>query len=299
MSDLGMGTVVTLVAARADDLGVAAATVAAIRAPDNRDMLEPGHALDLLFNGSQAGFVQKVRAALDPLPVDFAVQPAGFSRKRLLVADMDSTIIDCEGVDELADFAGVKPQVAEITARAMRGELEFEGALRARVALLRGLSVAEVARCHRERARLNPGARTLVATMRAHGARCVLVSGGFVAFARPTAEAAGFDAYFANDLVVENGVLTGEVREPILGRAAKRERLLAECAALGLQARDAIAMGDGANDLDMITEAGLGVAYFAKPALAAAAPARIAHTDLSTALYFQGYRRADWREAEA
>jgi len=292
-----LGTVVTLAAWDGEALAAAGAKVAAIRTPDNRDVLEPDTALDLLFNDAPADFPAEVKAALTPLPVDFAVQPAGFSRKRLLVADMDSTIIGCEGVDELADFAGVKAAVAEITERAMRGELEFEGALRARVALLAGLTRADVERCFAERVRLNPGARTLIATMRAHGARCVLVSGGFTAFAAPVAEAAGFDAAFANVLLTREGTLTGEVGEPILGRAAKRERLLAECAALGLQPRDAMAIGDGANDLDVIQAAGLGVAYFAKPVLAAAAMARIAHTDLATALYFQGYRREDWREA--
>lgn len=289
-----MGTVVTLAAWEPNALASAIATVTAIQEPDNQEVLAADQAVDLLYLGTSSNFREEVRSALAELPVDYALQPAGFSRKRLLVADMDSTIIGCEGIDELAEFAGAREEVERITERAMRGELEFEGALRSRVALLRGLSLGDVAQCYSERVKLNPGAKTLIATMRAHGARCVLVSGGFAAFARPTAGAAGFDAWFANELLVQDGALTGEVRNPILGREAKRQRLLDECANLGLLPRDAIAIGDGANDLDMLRAAGLGVAYFAKPKVAAEAWARIAHTDLATALFFQGYRRADW-----
>ena len=216
-------------------------------------------------------------------------------RKRLLVADMDSTIIGCECLDELADFAGVKAQVSAITERAMRGEIGFEGALRERVAMLTGLPATDLQRCFDERVRLNPGARTMVATMSAHGARCVLVSGGFDFFTSRVAQAAGFHADRANHLIEADGMLTGQVREPILGRAAKLAALSEEAAALGLDASDVLAVGDGANDLAMIEAAGLGVAYRAKPVVAARAHARIDHTDLTTLLYFQGYRADEFR----
>lgn len=220
---------------------------------------------------------------------DWAITGTTNRRKRLLISDMDSTIIGQECLDELADFAGLKAEVSAITERAMRGELDFAGALTQRVAMLKGLDLSALEACHRERVRLNPGARELVATMKAHGARCVLVSGGFRYFTTRVAQMAGFDADRANTLIDDGAALTGEVGMPILGREAKLAALLEETAALGGSPEDAIAMGDGANDLDMIKAAGLGVAYRAKPIVAAQTRARIEHTDLRAALFFQGY----------
>jgi phosphoserine phosphatase len=220
---------------------------------------------------------------------DWAITTARNRRKRLLISDMDSTIIGQECLDELADFAGLKAEVSAITERAMRGELDFAGALTQRVAMLKGLNLSALEACHRERVRLNPGARELVATMKAHGARCVLVSGGFRYFTSRVAQMAGFQADRANTLTDDGVALTGEVGLPILGREAKLVALLEETAAFGGTPDDAIAMGDGANDLDMIRAAGLGVAYKAKPIVAAETRARIAHTDLRAALFFQGY----------
>lgn len=225
--------------------------------------------------------------------VDWAITPAANRRKRLLISDMDSTIIGQECLDELADFAGLKAEVSAITERAMRGELDFEGALTQRVAMLKGLGLEALAACHDQRVRLNPGARELVATMKAHGARCVLVSGGFRYFTTRVAAMAGFEADRANTLIDDGEALTGDVGRPILGREAKLAALLEETAALGGSADDALAMGDGANDLDMIRAAGLGVAYKAKPLVAAQTRARIEHTDLRAALFFQGYGVAD------
>ncbi len=229
-------------------------------------------------------------AALEGQAIDVCVQPWEGRRKHLLVADMDSTIIGCECIDELADFAGVKAQVSAITERAMRGELDFEGALRERVAMLKGLPMGDLQRAYDERVRLNPGARTMVRTMAAHGARCVLVSGGFTFFTGRVAEAAGFHANRANRLGHTPEALTGVVHEPILGREAKLAALKEEIAAQGLKASDALAVGDGANDLAMIEAAGLGVAYRAKPIVAAQADAKVDHADLTALLYFQGYK---------
>ena len=240
------------------------------------------------------GFRTALRAALQHFPLDVCVQPLAGRRRKLLIADMDSTIIGCECLDEMADFAGVKDEVAAITERAMRGELQFEAALRERVRMIAGLPMADLERCYDERVRLNPGARTLVRTMAADGARCVLVSGGFTFFAAKVAAEAGFDAARANWLKEEDGRLTGEVGEPILGREAKLQALNEETAALGLTAVDAIAVGDGANDLAMIEAAGLGVAYRAKPIVAEQADARVDHCDLTALLYFQGYRDEDF-----
>ena len=233
-------------------------------------------------------------AALAARPVDLCMQPWNGRKKRLLVADMDSTIINVECLDELADFAGLKPQIAAITERAMRGELAFEPALRERVRLLKGLSAEALQRTYDERVRLNPGARTLVRTMTAHAARCVLVSGGFSFFTRRVAEAAGFQAERANTLLEADGKLTGLVAEPILGRAAKLAALREEAQALGVPLAETLAVGDGANDLGMIEAAGLGVAYRAKPVVAAQAAARIDHADLTALLYFQGYREGEF-----
>jgi phosphoserine phosphatase len=232
---------------------------------------------------------EQMERALDGLPIDVAVQPAQGRKKPLFLADMDSTIIDCECLDELADFAGVKAEVAAITERAMRGEIDFDGALNARVAMLKGLPVSALQQCYDERVHLNPGARTLVQTLRAHGVRCVLVSGGFTFFTERVAAAAGFHHQRANIFVEHAGALTGQVQAPILGREAKLAVLREEAQALQISLAGGCAIGDGANDLAMIEAAGLGVAYRAKPLVAAQADARVDHADLTALLYFQGY----------
>ena len=247
-------------------------------------------ALDILVEAQDLLALRaQVDHALKDLAVDHCVQAAERRRKRLLVADMDSTIIGCECLDELADFAGVKDAVSAITERAMRGELDFEAALRERVAMLKGLPVAALQTCYDERVRLNAGAKTLIGTMTASGARCLLVSGGFTFFTTRVAAAAGFAEDRANRLIEADGVLTGAVAEPILGKAAKLASLEQEAKALGIELSQTIAIGDGANDLAMIEAAGLGIAYRAKPIVAAKAHARIDHSDLTALLYFQGY----------
>ena len=237
-----------------------------------------------------------------PLPMGFSVPgcdanvvPAVGRRKKMLIADMDSTIIDVECIDELADFAGLKPQVAAITEAAMRGDLDFEAALIARVALLKGLPEEDLERCYAERVRLNPGARTLVQTMAALGAETALVSGGFSFFSARVAASAGFATHQANALMVAGGVLTGEVGRPILGREAKLTALGRIATAVGLSSAEVLAVGDGANDLDMVRAAGLGVAYHAKPTLAEAAGARLEHSDLTAVLALQGIPETEWR----
>ncbi len=237
--------------------------------------------------------------AVAPFPVDWALVPVQGRRKKLLVADMDSTIINVECLDELADFAGLKPEIAAITARAMAGELAFEPALMERVRKLKGLALGALQRTYDQRVRLNPGAATLVRTMAARGSRCVLVSGGFTFFTSRVATAAGFHAHRANLLLDDGAALSGRVQEPILGRAAKLEALKEEAASLNLLHTETLAIGDGANDLDMIKAAGLGIAYRAKPIVAAQAHARIEHTSLETALFFQGYRRSEFAGADA
>jgi phosphoserine phosphatase len=252
--------------------------------------LGPG-CIDKHVEGAQPKALRAAaEAAVAELPVDLCVQPVDGRRKRLLIADMDSTIIGCECLDELADFAGKKAEIAEITERAMRGELQFEGALRERVGKLAGLSTAALQQCYDQRVRLNPGAASLVRTMAANGARCVLVSGGFKFFTSRVATAAGFHADRANTLFEEGGRLTGKVGEPILGREAKLAALQEEAKALSAPLFETLAIGDGANDLAMIEAAGLGVAYRAKPIVAAEADARVDHADLTALLYFQGYR---------
>lgn len=234
-------------------------------------------------------------AVLDGAAVDVALVPAGGRRKRLLIADMDSTMIDQECLDELAGALGLKDKVAAITERAMRGEIAFEPALRARVALLEGLPAAEtIETTLREKITLTPGAKTLVATMRANGAYAALVSGGFTAFTEPVAKALGFDEHRANTLLVEDGRLTGRVAEPILGREAKLAALEGLMVSRGIARGEAFAVGDGANDLAMLQAAGLGVAYRAKPAVAEAVHVRIDHGDLTALLYLQGYADAEF-----
>jgi phosphoserine phosphatase len=220
---------------------------------------------------------------------DVCVTPTRNRRKSLLISDMDSTIIQQECLDELADFAGLKAEISAITERAMAGELNFEEALRERVAMLKGLDITALEKCHAERITLMPGARTLVETMKADGAHCVLVSGGFTFFTSRIARAAGFHSDQGNTLLDDGHTLTGKVGEPILGREAKLAALQTEAARLNLKPSDTLAMGDGANDLAMIEAAGLGIAYRAKPVVAAAADCGISVTDLTAALYFQGY----------
>jgi phosphoserine phosphatase len=232
-----------------------------------------------------------LRALAEGRAVDIAVLPAAHRRKKLLVADMDSTIIRQECIDELAELLGVRAQVARITERAMHGEIAFEPALRERVALLAGLSIDVVDDLLARRIEIMPGATTLVRTMRANGAHTALVSGGFTAFTGPVAELVGFDEQSANDLVIEDGRLAGRAVEPVRGREAKLETLLQLRERLGLSSEETMAVGDGANDLGMIEAAGLGVAYHAKPAVAAAADARIDHGDLTALLYLQGFTR--------
>jgi phosphoserine phosphatase len=247
-------------------------------------------AADIFTEGEDPAPLRLLTArALERLSVDFCVQPAEGRRKALLVADMDSTIIGCECLDELADFAGVKDRVASITERAMAGNIDFADALRERVALLAGLELAALHQTYETRVRLNPGAATLARTMAAHGARCVLVSGGFQFFTERVARDAGFAAHRANSLLDDGLRLTGAVAEPILGREAKLVALIEEAAALGVGLDAALAVGDGANDLAMIEAAGLGVAYRAKPIVAERADARLDFADLSALLYFQGY----------
>ncbi|MEL7460228.1 MAG: phosphoserine phosphatase SerB [Pseudomonadota bacterium] len=228
------------------------------------------------------------------LGIDIAVTPAGNRKKKLLLADMDSTMIGQECIDELADAAGVGEQVAAITARAMNGELDFEAALIERVGLLRGVDQGLIGTVLNQRIKLARGGKTLVATMKANGAYAALVSGGFVQFTTAVAAALGFDEHRANRLIEGAGTLMGEVARPILGREAKVEALRDLTAKLEMTSADVLAVGDGANDLGMIGAAGLGVALHAKPVVAAAAPVRIDHADLTALLYVQGYSRADF-----
>ena len=258
------------------------------------DWLAPGLAAEFaLASDDWRGPEHAIRAAIGGAAVDVAVLPAQDRRKRLLIADMDSTIIGCECIDEVADFAGVKAEVSDITERAMRGELDFPDALRHRVALLRGLPVDVLQQAYDQRVRLNPGARALVQSMNEAGSVTALVSGGFTFFTRRVAAAAGFASDRANVLLDDGATLLGTVSEPILGREAKLAALLQLASANGFEPADALAVGDGANDLAMIGAAGLGVAYRAKPVVAAAARARIDHADLTALLYYQGYREGE------
>jgi phosphoserine phosphatase len=263
-------------------------------------MLAEDAACDLPFEyapeGDSRALLGSLRAAIEPAPVDVVVQPAAHRRKKLFVADMDSTMIEQECIDELADFIGLKARVAAITERAMKGEVEFEPALRERVALLKDLPASVIDEVIEKRIRITPGARALVMTMRAHNAYTCLVSGGFTLFTGRIAALIGFDENRANRLVIENGKLAGRVEEPVLGRNAKLAALKELTARLKLDPADTLAAGDGANDIPMIKAAGLGVAYHAKPAVAAAAQAGIEHGDLTALLYLQGYRREEFVE---
>ena len=251
--------------------------------------LEPDRVLRLRFDGDPV----RARSALEVLPADVFVRPVDAPLPRLMVADMDATMIENECIDELADMAGVGREVAAITEAAMRGELDFAAALCERVALLRGMEEATLARVYEERVRITSGARTLVRTLKAHGARTILVSGGFIHFADRVAAEIGFDEARANRLIVEAGRLTGEVAAPTLDAAAKRDAMEAAAAALGTTAT--LAVGDGANDVPMLRAARYGVAYRAKPAAIAASDAAVRHGDLTTILHGLGVPRADWR----
>jgi phosphoserine phosphatase len=253
--------------------------------------IDEGDAADLKFSGD----LEAARWALETIDgIDVVVQPDEPRWKRLLVADMDSTVVGQECLDELADYAGLKDKVARITDQAMRGELDFSGALRERVRLLAGLDQRALARCLDERVEITSGAETLVQTMRSGGASCLLVSGGFLSFANPIAESVGFDRVKANRLVFAGGKLSGEVGDPIVDAMAKREALVEARDQLALAPADVLAVGDGANDILMIEEAGLGIAFRAKPALVEVADAELRHHGLEALLWVQGVQRRDW-----
>lgn len=270
-----------------DHVDAVAGAIAGAGAPD---WLKPEHACDLHLDIGVPAALETARSALNSATIDIVYQPTAHRRKKLLVADMDSTIIEQECIDELADALGIRDAISEITERAMRGELDFEPALRERVGLLKGLAETELQRVYETQITETPGGRMLCATMAAHGGTCALVSGGFTFFTERVAKSVGFTSNQANTLLVENGALTGEVSDPILGREAKVSALKNLTAELKIDPRETMAVGDGANDLGMIGEAGLGVAFRAKPVVAAAAPAQINHGDLTALLYIQGYR---------
>ena len=261
--------------------------------------LAPGHACDIALDLQSADMCDQIMSTVAGIiadrPIDTALLPRAGRRKALLISDMDCTIIQQECIDELADLAGVGHHIAAITERAMRGELDFEAALRERVSLLAGLDVAVLERTFRERVVLTPGARTLVQTMRANGAFCALVSGGFNFFTERVGALAGFDFTQANTLMIADGRLTGTVRSPVLGREAKADLLEQLLKEHNLDRGASLAVGDGANDLAMIEAAGLGVAFHGKPILARNAKVRVDHGDLSTLLYFQGYAQSEFR----
>ena len=281
-----MPMVVTLIAAQGSEEALRTA-VAGLRV----DWLGAG-ACDLVGADGAA-----VRAAVADRPIDVVIQPAAGRRKRLLVADLESTIIENEMLEELADFLGMRAHVAEITRRAMNGEIDFVAALNERVALLKGLptSVLDEAAA---RIRLMPGAPALLATLRRNGVYTALVSGGFTVFAEPVAARLGFDRVIANRLEIDGGTLAGTLALPIVGAATKREALVSLAAELGIGLEETMAVGDGANDLPMLLEAGLGIAFHAKPAVAAAARWRIERADLTALLYAQGYRDAEIAAAQ-
>jgi len=269
----------------------------ALDLPVEVDWLAADTACDLRF-AETADQSARARDALAGAAVDLLQQADGPGRRRrLLLADMDSTIITVECIDEMADMLGLKPQIAAITERAMRGEIDFAAALRERAGMLAGLERAALEQVYAERIRLSPGARTLVMTMRAHGAYTALVSGGFRFFTSRVRAAAGFDHDRANELEWSAERLSGRVQEPILGAAAKLEALRQLKQQQGLNGSETMAVGDGANDLPMLQAAGLGVAYHAKPVVARDAAARIDHNDLTALLYLQGYRVKEFRDA--
>ncbi len=279
-----------------DDAAIAVAVGVLATTQDAR-VLDPGIAADIPFTPGGAddqAITARLRAAMEDRPIDVVVQPSVGRRKRLFVADMDSTMIGQECIDELADYAGFKAHVAAITERAMRGEIAFEPALRERVALLEGLPLSVIDEVLAKRITLTPGGRALVRTMSRNGAYTCLVSGGFTVFTSRIATMIGFDENRGNTLLTDGDKLAGAVAEPILGREAKLATLTELRGRLGLAPSETLAIGDGANDLAMIEAAGLGVAYHAKPKVAEAARARIDHGDLTALLYAQGYARTDF-----
>ena len=292
-----VATLISNPARPALDAAAIAIAVGVLTTAQDARVLDPGIAADIPFTPSGAddkAITERLRAALKDKALDVVVQPAQARRKRLLVADMDSTMIGQECIDELADYAGLKAHVAAITERAMRGEIAFEPALRERVALLKGLPLSVVDDVIAHRITLTPGGRALVHTMRRNGAHTCLVSGGFTLFTNRVAAMIGFDENRANTLLADGDKLSGAVAEPILGREAKLATLVELRLRFGLAVSDTLAIGDGANDLAMVEAAGLGVAYHAKPKVAEAAQARIDHGDLTALLYAQGYARADF-----
>src|ERR1700712_2096573 len=296
-----MSLVATLICNPANpalDSTIVDGALAVLPQPGRAQWLFDEVAVDIPFEGSDdiKAIIARLQKARGDLPIDIVVQPAAFRRKKLFLADMDSTMIGQECIDELADFAGLKAHVAAITERAMRGEIEFEPALRERVALLRDLPVGVIDEGLEKRITLTPGGRELVSTMRAHGAWTCLISGGFTLFTNAVAAKIGFQENRANELKVRDGKPPGEAPEPILGRVTKLATLIELRESFDLDEIDTLVTGDGANDLGMIEAAGLGVAYHAKPAVAAAAAARIDYGDLSALLYAQGYRREEFVE---
>ncbi len=292
---LGMFTATLIATGRLSAHILADATerlTAARCAPGEAVWLDEGDAADISFAHDPAAARMALEGRFDR--VDAIVQRTDGREKKLIVADMDSTMITVECIDELADYAGLKPRIAEITDAAMRGELDFAAALDARVALLEGLGADAIDRCRAERVKIMPGAVELVRTMRARGANAVLVSGGFTAFAEPVGKEIGFDRVIANRLGVSDGRLTGTVAKPIVDASTKEHTLRAMRAELDLGDHETLAVGDGANDLAMIGIAGLGVAYHAKPIVATAAAARIDYGDLTALLWAQGIARDDW-----
>jgi len=272
-------------------IGDAGATVAPA------DWLAPGVACDLAFDGIEPSAAETAaRAAVAGTQIDLAAQPVMGRRKRLLIADMESTMIQQEMLDEIAEVAGIGPRIAEITRRAMNGELDFRAALAERLALLAGIPL-QVINDLQATITMMPGAAALVATMRAAGARCLLVSGGFRVFTGPVAARLGFHGEQGNVLEIADGRLTGRAVEPILDKDAKLATLHAACGEMGIGADDVVAVGDGANDLPMLMAAGLGVAFRAKPAVAAVARVRVDHGDLTALLHLQGFRAAEIRPA--
>lgn len=253
------------------------------------DWLAPNRALDIAIENQEEQ--DKLRSIISGKPVDFAIQPQEKRRKKLLIADMDSTMIRQECLDELADFAGFGEKVAAITERAMAGEIAFEPALRERVALLSGLPVSTVEKVLNERIQITPGAKILVNTMRQNGAFTALVSGGFTAFTGPISQEIGFDTHHSNRLVENLGNFTGELHDPIAGPDTKLERLTHYCGERGIDFSETIAVGDGANDIPMAKAAGFSASYYGKPALDDVTNTTIRHTDLTALLYFQGYRQ--------
>jgi phosphoserine phosphatase len=288
----------TLIAAqtlKAGDISSAADRLTSIGVTGlSQSWIEPEKAADLHFTGDAIAARQALEEAIPG--VDVIVQASAHRRRKLIIADMDSTMITVECIDELADYAGIKAEIAAVTEAAMRGELDFEGALRSRVALLKGLPESAIEQCLAERVKIMPGAHALVRTLRANGGYAVLVSGGFTRFAEPVGADIGFDRVIANRLGISDGRLDGSVASPIIGAQSKREALAAATAERGLSVEATLAVGDGANDIPMIEAAGLGIAYHAKPKTRAAASAAILHGDLSAILYAMGYPKAAWAE---